>query len=71
VARSLGKAIVEFKKGMKGIEDDAERASEPPPRVSVREEERVPALPAASVATAPAPEPEPEKKPETPAGSGS
>ncbi len=28
VGKSLGKGIVEFKKGLKGIEDDVERASE-------------------------------------------
>lgn len=27
VARSLGKGVVEFKKGLKGIEDDSERSS--------------------------------------------
>jgi sec-independent protein translocase protein TatA len=33
VGRSLGKGIVEFKKGLKGIEDDVESASsQPPPR---------------------------------------
>ena len=29
VGKSLGKSIVEFKKGLKGIEDDIDRASEP------------------------------------------
>ncbi len=29
VMRSLGQAIVEFKKGVKGIEDDVERHSDP------------------------------------------
>jgi sec-independent protein translocase protein TatA len=29
VGRSLGKGIVEFKKGLKGIEDDVESASSP------------------------------------------
>jgi len=32
VARSLGKGIVEFKKGVKGIEDDVERDHPEPPR---------------------------------------
>ena len=33
VARSLGKGIVEFKKGVKGIEDEVESAQyEPPPK---------------------------------------
>src|SRR4051812_45328256 len=31
VGRSLGKGIVEFKKGLKGIEDDVEAASDEPP----------------------------------------
>jgi sec-independent protein translocase protein TatA len=29
VGRSLGQSIVEFKKGLKGVEDDAESASNP------------------------------------------
>lgn len=32
VGRSLGKGIVEFKKGLKGIEDDVEQASSQPNR---------------------------------------
>src|SRR3990172_5527940 len=32
VARSLGKGIVEFKKGVQGIEDDVDRATYPPKR---------------------------------------
>ncbi len=32
VGRSLGKGIVEFKKGLKGIEDDIDVASSQPPR---------------------------------------
>ncbi len=33
IARSLGRGIVEFKKGLKGIEDDADHAGDaPPPR---------------------------------------
>lgn len=32
VGRSLGKGIVEFKKGLKGIEDDVEVASNQPSR---------------------------------------
>lgn len=32
VARSMGKGIVEFKKGLKGIEDDVDTASNAPPR---------------------------------------
>jgi sec-independent protein translocase protein TatA len=34
VGRSLGKGIVEFKKGLKGVEDEVETASEPKPPVS-------------------------------------
>lgn len=29
VMRSMGKGIVEFKKGLKGVEEEAEKASEP------------------------------------------
>ncbi|MDI6761137.1 MAG: twin-arginine translocase TatA/TatE family subunit [Candidatus Brocadiaceae bacterium] len=29
VMRSVGKGIVEFKKGLKGVEDEAEKSSEP------------------------------------------
>jgi sec-independent protein translocase protein TatA len=32
VARSLGKGVVEFKKGLKGIEDDSDSPPPPPPR---------------------------------------
>ena len=32
VGRSLGKGIVEFKKGLKGVEDDIEDASEAKPK---------------------------------------
>jgi sec-independent protein translocase protein TatA len=31
VGRSLGKGIVEFKKGLKGVEDEVEKASDPKP----------------------------------------
>jgi sec-independent protein translocase protein TatA len=34
VARSLGKGIVEFKKGVHGIEDDVDRATHSPPKSS-------------------------------------
>ncbi|MCS7033505.1 MAG: twin-arginine translocase TatA/TatE family subunit [Phycisphaerae bacterium] len=30
VGRSLGRSIVEFKRGLKGVEDEIEQASEPP-----------------------------------------
>src|SRR3569832_1787621 len=47
VGRSLGKGIVEFKNGLKGIEDDVEVASEQPSRPSLpaAQEQRA-ALPA-------------------------
>ena len=32
VARSLGKGVVEFKRGVRGIEDDIEHADQQPPR---------------------------------------
>lgn len=35
VGRSLGKGIVEFKKGLKGIEDDIEDKSDSPSRPSI------------------------------------
>jgi len=34
VGRSLGKGIVEFKKGLKGVEDEVETASNPKPAVT-------------------------------------
>jgi len=34
VGRSLGKGIVEFKKGLKGVEEEVETASDPKPAVS-------------------------------------
>ena len=42
VGRSLGKGIVEFKKGLKGVEDDVEAASEAQPKAQVAAQ---PALP--------------------------
>ena len=33
VGRSLGKSIVEFKKGLKGIEDDVEQSSNQPKKL--------------------------------------
>ncbi len=35
VGRSLGKGIVEFKKGLKGVEEEIERESSKPPAPSV------------------------------------
>jgi sec-independent protein translocase protein TatA len=32
VGRSLGKGIVEFKKGLKGVEDEVEKQSDPQPQ---------------------------------------
>jgi sec-independent protein translocase protein TatA len=49
VGRSLGKGIVEFKKGLKGIDEEVERASNMPPPSA-------PALPTVSVSTVPNPE---------------
>lgn len=40
VGRSLGKGIVEFKKGLKGVEDEIEDASNEPPRRRDYEAER-------------------------------
>ena len=34
VARSLGKGVVEFKRGLSGIEDDIDRAGEGPRRLN-------------------------------------
>ena len=42
VARSLGKGVVEFKKGLKGIEDDTEQSQYPAPRKQVYTEEKSP-----------------------------
>lgn len=33
VGRSIGKGIVEFKKGLSGIEDDLDTAAKPPPKI--------------------------------------
>jgi sec-independent protein translocase protein TatA len=33
VGKSIGKGIVEFKKGLSGIEDDIDTASKPPPKI--------------------------------------
>lgn len=33
VGKSIGKGIVEFKKGLSGIEDDLDTASKPPPKI--------------------------------------
>lgn len=43
VARSLGKGVVEFKKGLKGIEDDVEHPPPPPPRPASYGEQPAPA----------------------------
>jgi len=41
VGKSLGKGIVEFKKGLKGVEDEVEeRSSVPAPRQALTEQER-------------------------------
>lgn len=38
VARSLGKGIVEFKKGVRGIEDEVDQASYEPPKRQIHAE---------------------------------
>jgi sec-independent protein translocase protein TatA len=43
VGRSLGRGIMEFKKGIKGVEDDIQ--SDELPRVSVKEDEKPKELP--------------------------
>lgn len=44
VARSLGKGVVEFKKGLKGIEDDVDRGGEyQPPKKPAYTEPQQPA----------------------------
>jgi sec-independent protein translocase protein TatA len=40
VGRSLGKGIVEFKKGLKGIEDDVETASNQPSHAALPQEQQ-------------------------------
>lgn len=40
VARSLGKGVVEFKKGLKGIEDDSEQAQYQPPKKQLPTDEK-------------------------------
>lgn len=57
VGRSIGKGIVEFKKGLAGIEDDAGKATTPPPpQVEARREP--PRVEAQTDTTAGAPTPE-------------
>lgn len=34
VARSLGKGVIEFKKGLKGVEDDVSQAEHPAPKAA-------------------------------------
>ena len=36
VGRSLGKGIVEFKKGLKGVEEEVEKASDPQPQTAAQ-----------------------------------
>ncbi len=42
VGRSLGKGIVEFKKGLKGVEEDVERASDEKPKLEGGEKPKLP-----------------------------
>jgi sec-independent protein translocase protein TatA len=57
VGRSLGKGIVEFKKGLKGVEDEVESASDPkttePPMITPAQPTQ--ALPSQPAASTPAP----------------
>jgi sec-independent protein translocase protein TatA len=43
VARSLGKGVVEFKKGLKGIEDDVDHDSYQAPKKQIQADEKSPA----------------------------
>ena len=54
VARGLGKGIVEFKKGVKGVEDEIDNAQYEPPRSTA------PAAPPASTTSEPPPASESE-----------
>src|SRR4051795_12341142 len=54
VGRSLGKGIVEFKKGLKGVEDEMEAASDAKPAQPVQQ-------PQLTTTTAPAPAAPPHK----------
>lgn len=45
VGKSLGKGIVEFKKGLKGIEDDVDAAVDQPDRPALPRQEQSAALP--------------------------
>src|SRR2546428_10899095 len=45
VARSLGKGMVEFKKGLKGIEDDAEQSGQYQPRRNTYTDEKTSSTP--------------------------
>jgi sec-independent protein translocase protein TatA len=52
VGRSLGKGIVEFKKGLKGIEDEVDMSSTPPARAPLQT--RLPDQPTQPLAASPA-----------------
>lgn len=55
IGRAMGRTIVEFKKGVKGIEDEAESASnQPAPRVSAAPRGTLPAEPMEPERRAPA-----------------
>jgi sec-independent protein translocase protein TatA len=47
VGRSLGKGIVEFKKGLKGVEEEVEKQSDPQPQVAHQPQLTTQAAPAA------------------------
>ena len=50
VGRSLGKGIVEFKKGLKGIEDDVDAAVDQPTRTALPAQSPAPRLPTGAAA---------------------
>jgi len=52
VGRSLGRGIVEFKKGVRGIEDEIESASTEPSRLESKSPADMPGAPATSGANA-------------------
>jgi sec-independent protein translocase protein TatA len=60
VARNLGKGVVEFKKGLKGVEEDVNQSSSEPPKSQPYTAETPPQQTASSDQPAPV---EPETKP--------
>jgi sec-independent protein translocase protein TatA len=75
VGRSLGRGIVEFKKGIKGVEDEIDEASSPKPAAHLEQQPRArlaeqtgaaPGAPGAGEATAPGEEPNPYRQADEP-----